>query len=135
MTANDRPAPLASNVSIVQIAPQLGVHPGRVRMKPLLLVLSCSLLACASVTDRATQAPDTPGGECAWSVTEGGGECVVWYSGSHRHRIPGKTGAADIEGVEFYSGERKWKCGEKRPVCGSIVECTCPYPVSSDGQR
>lgn len=62
---------------------------------------------------------------------EGGTECVVYYGGEVRSRIQGTTGIANVERVYFDKFSSKWKCGEKRQVCGVTVECTCPYPLTT----
>ncbi len=106
-------------------------------MKPWPSAWLCLAMACASTgrpADSASHPPDTPGGECSWSVREGGAECAVFYGGEVRSRKPGTTGGADVQ-VVYFDWFGKWKCGEKRQVCGGTVECTCPYPVSSDGER
>jgi hypothetical protein len=94
----------------------------------LSLVVFLGGLACATngTPSNNDAAPEHPGGNCSWAVKEGGTECLVSMGGETRTRIPGTTDG--IEGTEGY-GEFKWKCGEKREVCGSMVECTCPFPV------
>ena len=92
----------------------------------LLLYLGCT--SRAVVKDSADEKPETPGGTCFWSVREGGAECEVETAIESRRRIAGTFD--DIRGVEGY-GKKKWKCGEKREVCGTEVECTCPFPVTA----
>jgi len=97
----------------------------------LALVLGC--LGCAgkmTVRPSDSEGPEKPGGDCYWSIDEGGSECVVEIAGETRRRSPGTADV--IEGTQGY-GKKKWKCGEKREVCGTEVECTCPFPVTPDG--
>ncbi|NOK08133.1 hypothetical protein [Corallococcus exercitus] len=85
-------------------------------------------LSQETLEDDADPPPEIPGGDCFWSVKEGGSECVVTIGIEARTRTAGTTDG--INGVEGY-GEKKWKCGETRTVCGSTVECTCPFPVTA----
>lgn len=102
-------------------------------MRWFLSILALVWVACAPknvVTKADTESPEYPGGDCSWSVQEGGAECVVSVGGETRWRSPGTTD--EIEATQGY-GKKKWKCGEKRQVCGTEVECTCPFPVTPDG--
>lgn len=98
-------------------------------MRRVLLLLSLVSMACAtmrSVKQDSDERPEIPGGTCFWSVHEGGSECEVEIGTESRERVAGTSD--DILGTEGY-GKKKWNCGEKRVVCGTEVECTCPFPV------
>jgi hypothetical protein len=100
-------------------------------MKWLTIVLVLESLACASrgaVKDGAGNAAERLGGECSWWLSEGGTDCVVETDRELRSRSLSTSGALAKE-----RGYGKWrvKCGEKREVCGTEVECTCPFPVTS----
>lgn len=105
-------------------------------MKRMLWGFCVCWIACSSkgaLKDDAERPPETPHGDCFWSVKEGGAECVVTVGSEVVTRVPGTTD--DFRGVEGYD-ERKWKCGEQRQLCGSTVECTCPFPVTApDGGK
>jgi len=92
------------------------------------------LLACAT-NGRSKPGSDEreiPGGNCFWAVHEGGAECVVEVGTESQTRVIGPAGDLDLHGVEGY-GKQKWKCGEKRPVCGTEVVCTCPGSGGNEG--
>jgi len=100
-------------------------------MNRSLVILSLVSMACATkgmVKQDSDERPEIPGGNCFWAVHEGGAECEVEIGTESRTRVAGTTD--DILGTEGY-GRKKWKCGEKREVCGSEVECTCPFPPTS----
>lgn len=100
-------------------------------MKSAVFAVALSLASCAatkSTTLNMSGEAETPGGECAWSIAEGGTECVVEVSSESRTRSPNNTNV--IEGKQGY-GKTPWKCGEKRVICGTEVECTCPFPSRS----
>lgn len=97
-------------------------------MKWASTVLAIGWLACATTAPKGNaDYPNYPGGDCSWSVKEGGSECVVAVGGTTRDR---KLGFSELQITEGY-GEKKWKCGEKREVCGTEIECTCPFPVTA----
>lgn len=105
-------------------------------MRLALVFLSLGWMACAAKGSimkdvcEAPEPPERPGGACTWWVTEGGAECVVETDFEVRHRTPGTKD--EIEGARGYD-KKKWRCGEKREVCGTEVECTCPFPATPDG--
>lgn len=94
----------------------------------LLSLVSGACATTGTVNQDADEGSETPGGECFWSIEEGGSECLVAIGIDVRLRSPGTTDV--IEGSQGY-GKKKWKCGEKREVCGTEVECTCPFPVKA----
>jgi hypothetical protein len=102
-------------------------------VKWALAALAVSCFGCAShqrVAAEGGDYPDNPGGDCFWSIKEGGGECIVEVGGTTRTR---RSGEPEELYITEGHGKKKWACGEKRHVCGIEVECTCPFPVASDG--
>lgn len=99
-------------------------------MSRAFLLVTLVAVACASkgtVKQDSDERPEIPGGNCFWSIHEGGSECTVESGIESRTRIVADGGDLDIHGVEGY-GKKKWKCGESREICGTTVECTCPFP-------
>lgn len=90
-------------------------------------------MTCATSREKlASDEGRIPGGNCFWAVHEGGSECVVEVGTESRTRVIWEAGDLELHGVEGY-GKEKWKCGEKRPVCGTEVVCTCPASGENEG--